>query len=358
MKSAMIAVALVAPAVATTVTPVQKVIQLLEGMLAKGKEEKQKEEVQFAAYNQFCGDTQVEKKQAIADANEAIAGLNADIEKYTADAARLTKEIAKHEEDISGWTGDSKAATQVRASEKATYDKTHQDYSESIDALERAIATVKKTAKDVPQSLVQVRAVRGLKMLPEDAKASLDAFLEMDNSLVAGAPEADAYEFQSAGIIEMFEKLLDKFIAERTKLEKEEMNTKQAFTMLNQDLLAQIDQAEAEKESKTQVKAERLEAKAKAEGDLADTTATRNADQKYLDDLTATCEQKSSDFASRQQLRAEEIVAIEKAIEIMSSDTVSGAADKHLPSLAEMSSGSSFAQLRAQSAQRMNQERI
>merc|ERR1719473_1798479 len=112
--------------------------------------------------------------------------------------------------------------------------------------------------------------------------------------MIAGAPEADAYESQTAGIIEMFEKLLDKFIAERTKLEKEEMNTKQAFQMLNQDLLAQIEQATAEKESKAQTKAVKQEKKAKAEGDLADTTAVRNADQKYLDDLTATCAQKSS----------------------------------------------------------------
>jgi hypothetical protein len=284
------------------VTPVQKVVQLMEGMLAKGKEEKQAEEVQFSAYNQFCGDTQVEKKKAIADANEEIAGLNADIEKYTADAARLTKEIAKHEADVSGWTADSKAATKVRAAEKATYVTTHKDYSESVDALERAIAVVKKQEGAIPQSLMQVKTVRNLKLLPEEAKQTLDSFLSMDTGLVAGAPEANAYEFQSAAIVEMFEKLLDKFIAERTKLEKEEMNTKQAFTMLNTDLLAQIDQAEAEKESKAQVKAERLESKAKAEGDLADTTATRNADQKYLDDLTATCEQKRTAAGSLERV--------------------------------------------------------
>lgn len=39
------------------------------------------------------------------------------------------------------------------------------------------------------------------------------------------APESASYEFQSHGIVEMQEKLQDKFIAERTDLEKEEMNT-------------------------------------------------------------------------------------------------------------------------------------
>jgi len=336
------------------VTPVQKVLQLLEGMLAKGKEEKQAEEVQFAAYDQFCGDTKVEKAQAIADANEAIEGLNADIEKYTADAARLTQEIAKHEEDISTWNGDAKAATKVRGTEKATYDTTHKDYSESVDALERAIAVVKKQAHDVPQSLVQVTQ---LALIPKESKEAIEAFLDLDHgfNLGSGAPEADAYEFQSAGIVEMLEKLLDKFIAERTTLEKEEMNSKQAYKMLYGDLLAQIEQATAEKEAKAAVKATKLEKKARAEGDLADTTATRDADQKYLDDITATCAQKSSDFASRQTLRGEEIEAISKAIEIISSGAVAGAADKHLPALVQKTS---LAQLRASSAELANQAKV
>ena len=45
------------------VTPVQKVVQLLQGMLEKGKNEKHAEQVQFASYKQFCDDTAVEKKR-------------------------------------------------------------------------------------------------------------------------------------------------------------------------------------------------------------------------------------------------------------------------------------------------------
>merc|ERR1712086_996418 len=95
---------------------------------------------------------------------------------------------------------------------------------------------------------------------------------------------------------------------------------------------------------KSSFKAETLQSKADAKGDLEDTTSTRDADQKYLNDLTATCEQKASDFESRQQLRSEEIEAINKAVEIISSGAVSGSADKHLPSLVQ---SSAFAQLRS-----------
>jgi len=113
---------------------------------------------------------------------------------------------------------------------------------------------------------------------------------------------------------------------------------------LMQDLTAQIANAEKDRDEKAETKAKKLQAKADAEGDLKDTTTTRDADVKYLADLTATCEQKASDFESRQQLRADEIVAIEKAIEIISSNAVSGNAEKHLPTMLQTSS---FAQLRA-----------
>merc|ERR1719439_501306 len=122
------------------------------------------------------------------------------------------------------------------------------------------------------------------------------------------------------------------------------MNSKQAYDMLMQDLNAQVDQAKSDVDIKSASKAKKLQAKATAEGDVADTTTTRDEDQKYLNDLTATCEQKASDFESRQQLRAEELEAVSKAIEIISSGAVAGNAEKHLPSLVQ---SASLAQLRA-----------
>merc|ERR1712196_112654 len=117
--------------------------------------------------------------------------------------------------------------------------------------------------------------------------------------------------------------------------------------MLKQDLEAQIEQATKQRDEKADTKAKKLQAKADAEGQLQDTTSTRDDDQKYLTDLTATCETKASDFSDRQQLRADEIEAIEKAIEIISSEAVSGNAEKHLPGLLQTKS-TSLAQFRAE----------
>merc|ERR1719159_1387787 len=130
---------------------------------------------------------------------------------------------------------------------------------------------------------------------------------------------------------------------ERTALEKEESNSRHAYDMLMQDLKAQVDAAEQQRGVKSTSKAKALQGKADSEADLQDMSSTRDDDTKYLGDMSSTCEQKASDFGSRQNLRADEIAALEKAVEILSSGAVSGAAEKHLPTL--LQKHTSFAQL-------------
>jgi len=345
--------AVVALAAGSEVTPVQKVITLMENMLAKGKAEKHDEEVQYAAYRQFCGDTTVEKDKAIREADAKIEVLKADIEKYEQTAAKMAEEIADHEADVAGWAADVEAATGVRKAEKAAYDDLHKDLSESISALERAIEVVKKQVGNRKQaSFAQVRALQDVKLIPDDAKKAISAFLQDDlteeDLAFMSAPEAFGYEFQSHGIIEMLAKLLNKFISERTTVEKEELDVKNAFKLTVQDITAQSDQAKADIADKTQSKAKNLEMAADAKADLTETTDTRTADKKYLDDLTAICANKASDFESRQTLRAGELEALSQAIEIISSGAVKGSAEKHLPALLQ-TKASSFAALRSES---------
>merc|ERR1719482_732048 len=134
------------------------------------------------------------------------------------------KELAKHiselDAQIAGFEGGEKA-------EKEDYKKTHLDYSESVDALGRAIGILKKQQFDRAQaSLLQVTK---MERVPENVKRSIYSFLATDEEVIqpagmsVSAPEANAYEFQSGGVVEMLEKLLDKFRDERSTLEKDEL---------------------------------------------------------------------------------------------------------------------------------------
>merc|ERR1719487_918241 len=139
------------------------------------------------------------------------------------------------------------------------------------------------------------------------------------------APSAAAFEGSSGGIIELVEKIGDKFREEKRDLEKREFNAKSAFEMMQKDLNGQIKTAGMERGMKETTKGKTLEAEAEAKGDLADTSASLAEDEKFLADLDAECKQKSFDFEQRQIVREGEIEAIGKAIDIMSGDDVAGA---------------------------------
>merc|ERR1719240_230914 len=66
-------------------------------------------------------------------------------------------------------------------------------------------------------------------LLQEDAEAPGD-----QDFLTKGAPQPDAYDSQSGGILDMVDKLGDKFTEERTALENQESNPKHQYDMRTQ----------------------------------------------------------------------------------------------------------------------------
>eukprot|EP00930_Biecheleria_cincta_P031246 TRINITY_DN216_c0_g2_i2.p1 TRINITY_DN216_c0_g2~~TRINITY_DN216_c0_g2_i2.p1 ORF type:complete len:680 (-),score=242.42 TRINITY_DN216_c0_g2_i2:116-2155(-) len=349
-------------ALSSQVTPIQKVIQLMENMKDKGKKEMVDEQAQFSAYKQFCETTLKEKEQSIEEATDKMDVLEADIEKASSEVKRLGKEIAAHTVDIEKATRESDEATTLRKKEKNDFTITVKDFSESIDALQRALKVLKTSDGKVSVSLVQLSTVRKMKNLPRDAMDSIDAFIAqqeqqqkqpaalLEKASNAQAPQPKTYEFQSGGVVEMVEGLLDKFEDQRVELEREESKSQHAYELLAQRLAAQVEQSKKDKGEKTEFKAKQSEVKANAQGELEETTEGRSSDTKYKDDLKATCTKKASAFDARQKMRNEEIEAIDKAQEIIASGAVAGNAERHSPSLLQIGKQrSSFAFLRSES---------
>jgi len=339
---------LASPALAAEVTPIQKVLTLMEDMKAKGIAAKNDEETKFSAFSTWCQNTDQNKNTEIEEGNAKMESLSAGIEKARVSINKLTDRIRELEEDVGRWNKDKASATTVRDAERADFQATVTDYTESIDAVTGAINVLKKQTHDRKQADAALLQVRSLRMVPAGSKKMLTSFLQQDPELAYDAPEANAYEFQSGGVVEMLEKLQDEFSSKKTDLEKEELSAQQSFEQIIQQLSDNIENAEFEINKKTKHRAQTQENKAQMEGDLAQTTADRDEDQKYLDDTRALCKQKTADFENRQQLRAEEIEAISKAIDIIGSQAVKGSGDKHLPSLLQTGKkGHALAQLRS-----------
>merc|ERR1719235_1555863 len=103
------------------VTPVQKVITLLQDMRAKGDAEKKAEEVAFTTFKQWCDDTSRQRQDSIEKAEALLEELQATIQKAESDISTLSDEIQALDAEIESWEQDKKAATEIRNKENADY---------------------------------------------------------------------------------------------------------------------------------------------------------------------------------------------------------------------------------------------
>lgn len=337
-----------------SVTPLQKVLELLQGMVSQAKTSKHEEQVQYAAFKQFCDDVSVEKQKAVKEADETIETLEAHIQKFDSETERLGAEIVRHNADIAGWTNDSEAAAAVRDVERGDYNSMHRNYSESIHAVSQAISFLKAQAYDRPGSAAVLLDEQA--RLPLEGRRAITALLarsseDPDDLTFNAAPQVptDAYRFRSHDVISMLEKLKGTFKDKLAELEREEVARRHAHETLTQDLKQSVEGGKTSIETKTGYQAQYKLDSTNAAAELVDIKATRADDAAYLEELTATCTKKADDFASRQKLREEEIVALTKAVEILSGEVVTNVTEKHLPKAAALlrTSRSSLVQVRS-----------
>jgi hypothetical protein len=331
---------------------VQKVIQMLDDMSAKAKQEKNQEQVAMAEFETWCKMEIPQTKKSIAKAAENIELLNAAIAKGTTEAKVLGEEIGKLQADVASYESEKKAATAQREKDSKAYIEESTDYGESVDAIDRAIIVLNKKTADKPADAAVLLQLAQSDRMPAQAKSMVAAFLGvMGKDFMESmgddyqAPEANAYEFQGGGIIEMLKKLKDEFRTKLADCQKEEMNSKHAYDMVVQDLVDSIENSNASIEEKKVTKARKEEQAAQDKKELASTITMKAQDEKTLSDMEVECEEKKLSFGEKQQLRTEEIEAIAKATEILKSGDVSGNADKHLD-LAQTGQATAFASLR------------
>jgi len=324
---------------------IQKVIQMLGDMQAKAKEEKNAEEVAFAEFQTWCKNEIPQTQKAIATGAETIDLLNAEIAKLTNEAKVLGEEISKLQGDVANFSSEKKAATAQREKDHAAYVEESTDYGESVDALDRAIVVLSKKTADKPAASAVLLQLAESDRLPAQAQSMIASFMGLMGKDFLGegagldAPEANAYEFQSGGIIDMLKKLKDDFRSKLADCQKEEMNSKHAYDMVVQDLVDSIENSEQTIEEKKVNKARKEEKAATDKKELASTIATKKEDEKTLSDMQVECKEKGLSFEEKQKLRAEEIEAIQQAVKILQAGDVPGAA---------LMQGTAFTQLRGQ----------
>jgi len=154
LRAVVVVALLAALATSAKVTPVEKVLEMLGEMKVKGEKMKEEEAKTHATYTEWVDDRTKELGFEIQTAESTIEELIAFIDKADSDVAKLGDEIATLDGDIARLEGEKADATAVRTSEKAEFLKVEQDYSESVDALGRAIQVVSSQQYARPQAMM------------------------------------------------------------------------------------------------------------------------------------------------------------------------------------------------------------
>lgn len=305
-------VSVVAAASVNGPSPVQKVIQLLQNAKEQGIEEIHKEKVMYGKYSQFCTDTVAYKEKTIADSLSIVNEMKAKVAERVARINMLSTDIIEAEGDLANAEGDKKASTTVRDIQNKANKKVIQDYSESVDALDRALQTLRAKDQDTAQAFLQEE-------IPEKAQVILQAYLQQK-------PAAQTSKL--GGVIDLLRELQLKFQDKHMEMSKTEQKSLNEYKVLLSALTKEIATLKTNIVNMQQESADANEQRADFQGTQNEKQSMADSDTEYKTNLSSECSLKGNQFKQRQQLRQEELEAIDKAVEILGAK-VAGNAEKH-----------------------------
>jgi len=323
---------------AAKISPVQKVIELLEENKVKILNDLAAEEKEMAEYTEFCDKESTEKGYAIKDATRKIGDLTATIEDCASKIPMYEDEVATLGSEVADKNKQLYEATKVRKEEKADFDAAEGELMTSIDQLSRAVTIIKRETgasfAQVPGKKMKAEelAVKVLGKIIDSEHISVSTKRSLEGLLQTGnlnseddyhglrQPQAKevAFESKSGGIIAKIEEMKEKAEETLSELRSGEMKKTQDFDMLEQSLNNGITVGNEKISNAKSMIGAKTEEKSQAEGDLGETSAAKAADEKYVAELKHDCEEAAANWAERQSSAQAEMSAINKAIEILS----------------------------------------
>jgi len=299
------------------VSPVEKVITLLEDLKTETEEAGKKEASTYDTFACFCKDTTVTKSDAIKGEQDNIDEFAATLEEQTGISNAKQAEVEELGEMIRTLDKEMTEITAMREKEKAKYEATAADLSKAVSSLEGAIADMQagkgasflSVKKNVRKSIAIADA---LDLSPKQQR-SITALLQTDAD---DAPEGD-FAFHGDDIIATLEDLEKEFKAKKAEVDQIEGQNKKDFNEVMKSKTNEKKTAEGDKKTAEGEKDTADENIAKATENMVKEEALLKDDELYLKDLTSKCELKAREWDQRSQMRSEEVTALTAALKII-----------------------------------------
>merc|ERR550537_1315874 len=231
---------LVGTASAANVSPVQKVIELLDECKAKVQKDLAAEAEVMEEYVTFCDDELKEKGYAIETAKREMGDLSATIEDSKATIIEKGDEISTLGTEIAAKEKELMDATTVRTEKNEEFAASEKELVKSVDECSRAVTALEKgmaflqggkkreAKKELKAVQMALTAVVGAISIDTESTRKLKSFLQQSNTdtenddLTLKQPQAKmvAYESKSGGIIQTVKDMGAKAEGELSDLRK------------------------------------------------------------------------------------------------------------------------------------------
>merc|ERR1719262_1816128 len=129
---------------AGSVSPIGKVLELLDGLKAKITAEGEVEAEQFDQYTKWCAEETDQKEDSIKFNSDRVASLQAQIEQLNGEISKLGTQIQDVAAKIAVDEKDLQSATEIRDQERSEFEAADRELSDVIDMLVRAKSVLKK----------------------------------------------------------------------------------------------------------------------------------------------------------------------------------------------------------------------
>jgi len=313
---------------AMAVSPVQKVIQLLDELKGKVESDLSNEEKLMGEYTNWCDEEANEKEDSIRSSKRTIGDLMATIEDSKASIGSLTSSIGELTQKISSSEKELSTASSIRSKENGDFVAAEKELSETVDSLERATSVLKKnlglmqtgvTAKMLGGLMSGLSKIVEASWVTSHQKNVIQSLIQSQSQDgdedLSFQPQATAAAFSSSsgGILDTIADMQTKAEESLSSTRKDEMEAAHSFAMLKQGLEDEIAVAKKQLGESTLQKSVTEEELHAAEAALTETQETLAADTKYLAELKQSCETKATQWSMRQKQAGEETAAIEKA---------------------------------------------
>merc|ERR1719201_2081239 len=286
------------------VSPVAKVVELLQAMEGKLKAEGESEAALYEKFVQFSlkeqSDTRAtikESKQTVSDCEAYISDQKAFREKLSAEMSDVIGEISSLEKELTD-------ATDVRKAERKKFEKEDKERAIALRQLGLAIDTLEKQ----PKSFLQQNMLDKLKESALVTERNTEVSL-----LLARAGSKDE-------ILELLRNLEETTSKDRDDGLSEEQEAQRAFESLEQGLKSQLESSNELKADKQREISASEENSAQKQSEMDTANKVLGESKNYLSDLKAEFKSKTAEHKAAMALRSDELTAIQEALTIMTSE--------------------------------------